>query len=94
MIQTIVEAAGTLGHQAKSNLARLWNSGLHYVSTQNLGKLHEKVNAVYEMLRPQVEMPEQVVASEISQEVSKEMVVTKTAENIERNAGILGGQPG
>ena len=27
VIQTIMEAAGNLGHRAKSNLARLWNSG-------------------------------------------------------------------
>ena len=50
MIQTIVEAAGALGHQVKTNLARLWNSGMHYVQKQNMDKLYEKVNAVYELL--------------------------------------------
>ena len=82
MIQTIVEAAGALGHQVKTNLARLWNSGMHYVQKQNMDKLYEKVNAVYELLRPQAEVLEQVVASEDRQEVPKELVVANAMENI------------
>ena len=51
------------------------------MSTQNLGKLQEKVSAVYEMLRPQAEVPEQVVVDEARQEVPKELVVAKPEEN-------------
>ena len=68
-----METAGNLGHRAKSNLARLWNSGLHYVGTQNLGKLREKVNAVYELLRTQPEVPEQVVVDQKHQDAPKEL---------------------
>ena len=44
---------------------------MHYVKTQNVGKLYKKANAVYEILRPQVEVPEQVVASGKQQDIQK-----------------------
>ena len=46
--------------------------------TQNVGKVYEKVNAVYEILRPRAEVSEQVVASGRRHEIQKELVVTKT----------------
>ena len=59
-----------------------------WTRAQNLDKLHEKVNTVYEMLRPQAEVPEQVVVHEIQQEVPKELVVAKPEESFKDKSEI------
>ena len=74
-LQNIVEAAAALGHRARSNLAGLWNSSIRYAQLQNIGKLYEKLGAIYQLLKPDTRDQEQVVADRSTEDVGQEQVV-------------------
>ena len=83
-MKNIAIAAGALGHRARQNLARLWNSSIRYAQRQDMGMLYEKVGQVYKLLKPEDVGREQVVAEEEQEQtVSSESVVAdeNAAEN-------------
>ena len=74
-LQNIVEAAAALGHRARSNLAGLWNSSIRYARLQNIGKLYEKLGAIYQLLQPDTRDQEQVVVDKSTEDMGQEQVV-------------------
>ena len=54
VLQILITRTDILGHQVRQrrSLGRLWNSVIMYAQRSKIGKLHEKIGAMYDLLNP------------------------------------------